>query len=134
MMAVRRWQAPQSGRTTVTGKFKHSINEERDWSDGVRVWIVHSRLGIVAEGLARDESFELRAENLDVRGGDTIDFIVGPREDSESDDFEWNPEIRMGPNVWAAALGFRGPAPENLDPWARLAQVLLASHEFAFVD
>ncbi len=134
LMAVRRWQAPQSGRTTVTGKFKHSINEERDWSDGVRVWIVHSRLGIVAEGLARDESFELRAENLDVRGGDTIDFIVGPREDSESDDFEWNPEIRMGPNVWAAALGFRGPAPENLDPWARLAQVLLASHEFAFVD
>ena len=134
LMAVRRWQAPRSGRATVTGKFKHSINEERQWSDGVRVWIVHSSLGVAAEGMARDEDFELHTENLDVRAGDTIDFVVGPREDAESDDFEWAPEIRMGSNVWTATAGFRGPDPKNLDHWARLAQVLLASHEFAFVD
>ena len=134
LMAVRRWRAPRSGVATITGEFKHSINEEREWSDGVQAWIVHSGLGIVAEGVARDESFELRAENIEVSEGDTIDFVVGPRDDPESDEFEWGPEIRIGSNVWVAGLGFRGPSPKNLDPWARLAQVLLASHEFAFVD
>jgi hypothetical protein len=134
LMAVRRWKAPQSGHTTVTGKFKHSINEERDWSDGVQVWIVHSSLGVVAEGVARNEGFELRAENIGVKAGDTIDFVVGSGGDAESDDFTWDPHIRVGSDVWKASDGFAEPGPQELDRWARLAQVLLASHEFAFVD
>jgi hypothetical protein len=134
LMAVRRWQAPRTGAATVTGGFKHSINDERQWSDGVQVWIVHSRHGVLSEAVANNEAFELRAENVEVREGDTIDFVVGPGDDSESDDFEWAPEIRIDSDEWKASEDFREPPARKLGPWARLAQVLLASHEFAFVD
>ncbi len=134
LMAVRRWEAPQAGIATVTGKFKHSINKEREWSDGVQAWIVHSRLGVLAEAVANNESFELRAENIEVREGDTIDFVVGPGDDPESDDFEWAPEIRIDSSEWKAAQDFQEPPAWKLGPWARFAQVLLASHEFEFVD
>lgn len=134
LLAVRRWEAPRSGTASIAGAFKHSMNEKREWSDGVRVWIVHSRLGVLAEGLARNEEFELRAENIETGKGDTIDFVVGSGDDIESDEFAWEPEVRIGSDIWNAAADFRGPEPKQLGRWARLAQVLLAAHEFAFVD
>ena len=134
LMAVRRWRASRVGTATVTGMFKHSINKEREWSDGVQVWIMHSRLGVLAEAAANNEEFEFRAENIEMTEGDTLDFVVGTGEDSESDDFEWDPIIRMGTDEWKASEDFQGPPVRQLGPWARLAQVLLASHEFAFVD
>jgi hypothetical protein len=41
-----------------------------------------------------------------------------------------------GSGEWAAQAGFTGPktAAGTLDPWEKLAQVILLSNEFAFVD
>ena len=36
--------------------------------------------------------------------------------------------------IWAATKDFRGPAAKPLSPWEMLAQVLLMSNEFMFVD
>ena len=41
---------------------------------------------------------------------------------------------RDGRRAWDSAADFRGPRPEPLPPWARLAQVLLMTNELAYVD
>ena len=133
-LAVRRWIAPRDGTAMIAGSLKHSFKKEEQWSDGVEAWIVHSRLGIIAQAVTNDEECKLGAKNVEVRAGDRLDFVVSPGENPENDDFQWAPEIRMGSEKWKASEDFRGPEPLQLGPWARYAQALLASHEFAFVD
>ena len=36
--------------------------------------------------------------------------------------------------LWHSANDFSGPAPPRLNPWEQLAQALLVSNEFVFVD
>jgi hypothetical protein len=69
-----------------------------------------------------------------VEKGDTIDFIVDARSDPENDGFGWAPVIKLGEQTWSAKDDFVGPPPQPLDVWARYAQVLLQTNEFAFVD
>ena len=69
-----------------------------------------------------------------MENGDTIDFLVEGRSNFENAGFSWAPVIKSEDAKWDAKADFRGPAPQPLDPWARYAQVLLATNEFAFVD
>jgi hypothetical protein len=107
---VRRWIAPSDGRVQIEGKPPAS---------GASV--VSSRGG------------------MDVRAGDTLDFIVDGRKVQGEDPFVWAPRIRLtepsgAVRTWDAARDFAGPPPAALGPWDRLAQVLLVSNEFLFVD
>ena len=74
-----------------------------------------------------------------------LDFVVDCGEGDNSDSFEWAPEVVLlagsggvegGRSTWNATADFRGPTPVErpLNPWERLAQALLASNEFVFVD
>jgi hypothetical protein len=78
-----------------------------------------------------------------VKRGDTLDFAVDCRTNSNSDSFQWAPVVRLldapaaGPAEWNAASGFSGPkdlVAGGLTPWEKYAQVLLVSNEFMFVD
>jgi hypothetical protein len=84
-----------------------------------------------------------------VRKGDAIDFAVDCLADATGDTFKWAPLVTMvdaesktammkagQPTVWDAKANFVDPAklPKPLGPWEKLAQVLLLSNEFAFVD
>jgi len=40
----------------------------------------------------------------------------------------------MGDQIWDAKKDFAGPPPVSLNAWEKLAQVLLQTSEFAFVD
>ena len=76
---------------------------------------------------------------VSVKRGETLDFVADPRSGDNSDSFEWSPEIRQvgaDGRVWAAGADFSGLREwaRPLDPWQQLAQVLLASNEFNFVD
>jgi hypothetical protein len=87
-------------------------------------------------------------ENLEVKKGDTVDFIVSIHQSLNNNDFLWSPIIRMvGSKTirdangyakeWNAKKEFAGPESENqkpLTPWEKYAQVLLLSNEFLFVD
>jgi hypothetical protein len=69
-----------------------------------------------------------------VQAGDTVDFVVESTGNEGFDSFLWAPVIsEPGHRVplAEAKAGFSGPA---LDPWPLLAQVLLLSNEFLFVD
>jgi hypothetical protein len=56
-----------------------------------------------------------------------------------NDEFAWAPTIKLATDgsEWDAKKEFSGPReipPEPLKPWASLAQALLISNEFVFVD
>jgi hypothetical protein len=79
-----------------------------------------------------------------VKQGDTIDFVVDYRANLNYDDFSWAPTIEAldkseagKPEAWDAQKDFAGntpPPPTPLNAWEQLAQVLLESNEFLFVD
>jgi hypothetical protein len=157
--AIRRWIAPQDGTLRINGTLKHATKE----GDGVRGTILvsnpqpqpsaqadqASQPG--AEGssptpeislplgqwFAHDSQCETEAHGFEVRAGQAIDFVTDCLGTNSHDSFEWKVKVR-----YQAAAGkgfdsqrdFAGPAPQPLDAWALLAQALLASNEFAFVD
>ncbi len=84
--------------------------------------------------------------NVEVRAGDTIDFIVDCRESPAFDSYQW--KFRIKASQWPKELVkglvefesrlqrcLEQPAsPAKIDPWVQLCQVMLLSNEFAFVD
>ncbi|MBM3740055.1 MAG: DUF1553 domain-containing protein [Acidobacteria bacterium] len=133
---VRRWVAPTGGLVIISGAVGHAMNqfEERfNFGNGIRAWILHSGSGIIGQWDLRNAKAEARAV-LDVQAGEWIDFVVDSKDDYDSDRFTWAPVISMAGAVWSAKADFRGPQPRPLNGWEQLAQVLLLTNEFAFVD
>ncbi len=140
--AVRRWTAPHDGAISVSGVLGHHQKE----GDGVRARIVSSQDGELASWTAHNTDAETKMSRIEVKKGDTVDFVVDCRGDENSDSFVWAPVIRLveapgnaagGTQEWSAAAEFRGPDTKprkTLTAWERYAQVLLLSNEFMFVD
>lgn len=136
--SVRRWVAPRDAVVKVSGRLKH----EPEAGDGVRAFVVSSRQGELAAATVHHGEADLGVPRVEVRMGDTLDFVVDIGEGLNSDQFLWAPVV--GPvegggealRVSDAAKEFDGPksGPRQLDPWAQYAQVLLLANEFAFVD
>ena len=72
--------------------------------------------------------------NIKVERGEIIDFVVDSDGDYEADDFQWSPVIAMEDRNWDARKDFAGPRQRKLTPREQLAQVLLLTNEFAFLD
>ena len=71
---------------------------------------------------------------VQVSAGEAVDFLVESTGEEAFDGFHWAPVItEEGANLplAEARAGFSGPA---LDRWPLLAQVLLLSNEFLYVD
>jgi hypothetical protein len=140
--AIRRWVAPHDGAIAISGVLGH---HQKD-GDGVRARIVSSQEGELASWIAYNTEAETKMSRIEVKKGDTIDFVVDCRGDENSDSFVWAPTIRLveapgnaagGVQEWRAAVEFRGPEARPrklLSSWERYAQVLLLANEFMFVD
>jgi hypothetical protein len=129
---VRRWTAPQAGSLSISGTLSHNAAG----GDGVRGRIVHRGVEIAAWVVARG-SAETVLSGLKVEEGETVDFIVDNRADTNSDGFTWAPVLKMGDETWNSATAFGGPGPKAVAPlsaWERYVHVLLQSNEFLFVD
>jgi Protein of unknown function (DUF1553)/Protein of unknown function (DUF1549)/Planctomycete cytochrome C len=139
---VRRWVSPVSGTVEIAGTLTHEVTQKpeeyhKEWGDGVRARIVVNSSSKVAEEIVYNRKAELAVQELAVVPGDTIDFVVDSITDSENDGFQWAPVITLKAprqEVWDARKDFGGPAPISLNAWEKLAQVLLQTSEFAFVD
>jgi len=139
---VRRWTSPAAGKVSIEGTLRHDQNSLRNFGDGVRARIVSSRQGELASWSVNGSSAETNLNGIIIEKGDTLDFVVEGRADSENDGFQWAPTIKMtGLNesepketVWNAKEDFRGPVPQSLTVWERYAHVLLETNEFAFID
>ncbi len=130
---VLRWVSPFDGTLTIEGTLAHR-QPPLPFGDGVRGRIVSSRDGELASWSVNGSSAETKLSGIRVEKGDTIDFIVDARRDSENDAYTWAPLVKAGDRTWSAKGDFAGPLPQRLDVWARYAQVLLETNEFAFVD
>jgi hypothetical protein len=137
--AVRRWIAPADGAVSIRGLLRHAETE----GDGVNGRVVSSHDGERGLWTAANGEAETVIERLEVRQGDTIDFVVDCREAGNitCDQHFWAPVIRpaeiageaTAPTAleWNAESDFSGG---GLDPWVQYGQALLMSNEFVFVD
>ncbi len=132
---VRRWVAPQDGAVSISGTLEHPSEA----GDGVRGYIFSSRLGALGFWPVYHGKREMSIPRVEVKKGDTLDFVVDSHDNLDSDSFNWAPVVRTvstGDATWAAREDFSGPKtpPTPLNPWEKFAQVLLMSNELAFAD
>ncbi len=138
--AIRRWVAPHDGVVRITGRLGHRTKE----GDGVQGWVVSSRTGQLGHWVAHNGAQATNIAKVEVKSGDTIDFVVDCRTAHFHDSFDWSPKLTLldasgkpTQSAWDAALDFEH-ASAALRPsaaqWWHVAQVLLMSNEFAFVD
>lgn len=129
---VRRWIAPRDGVITVRGKLIH----RNDMGDGVRGTITSSRAGRLGQWSVKNKEERTAASNSEVKAGDVIDMIVDSQADESHDSFEWKVRIQYqgGGETFDSSRELPGIAPSAMSPLDQLAQALLASNEFAFVD
>ncbi len=130
---IRRWITPDDGIVNVNGNLKHS----RENGDGV---IAVVRSGSVYETFEayRSEAKTL-VKRIEVKQGDVIDLIVAPGATATSDSHTWVTYVRgVGGNLldqeWRSSMGFSAPPPPALTPLAQLAQALLLTNEFLYLD
>jgi hypothetical protein len=137
--AVRRWTAPADGAVKIRARLDHADTH----GDGVRGRIVSSRSGLVGEWMVHNSKATTNVERVEVKRGDTIDFIADMRGDYGFDSFTWSPRIAFVTPIsggaraeWKAKEDFGKTAPkiQPLTRWQEFAQVLLLSNEFIFVD
>ncbi len=139
-MAIRRWVAPFDGQIAITGLLEHDFENACAACDGVQAWIVSSRRGQSGQWAAHLTRAETTIEKVEVKSGDTIDFIVDSRKNRDGDDFTWAVKIRRidaGPDErdeWNSIVDFRKPGDQPLNAWERYAQVLLSAVEFVLLD
>jgi hypothetical protein len=134
---VRRWTAPADGTVRVRTTLAHAVAA----GDGVRGTILSSRHGRLASAAVHNGRKEMDVPSVDVRAGDTLDFVVDIRDNLNSDQFTWAPVITLATGeggaagtTWSAKDDFGDAPVEPLGPWEQLAQVLLMANEYCFVD
>jgi hypothetical protein len=115
--------------------------------DGVRARVISSIAGLRAEWvLDRSGPLTVATEvhTLALKAGEVLDFAVDSRENDNSDGFRWAPVLRVQASAekaaaqmqaaWDAQADFKGPPPAKLQPLEQLAQALLITNEFLFID
>jgi len=129
---VRRWIAPRAGRLHINGKLEHAS----DQGDGVRGIAISNANQVLGNWDVKHSQSPTQTQPLDVKQGDTIDFIVTAKNDTNSDSFNWNCQLQFeGDNqVFESSKHFMGTRPIALDRWQQTTQMLLLSNEFCFVD
>ena len=89
--AVRRWIAPRDGTLTVRSQAAHDVTA----GDGVRCSIVSSRGGLLTSQVVHNRTVNLHVGDLEVKAGDTIDFVVDFNTNLNNDQFRWSPELTL---------------------------------------
>ncbi|MCB9937929.1 MAG: PSD1 domain-containing protein [Planctomycetaceae bacterium] len=136
-ISIRRWYAQADGSVTVRGRLEHPSEN----GDGVRARIVSSRDGLQGEWIAQHKTIETNTSTLAVKRGDTLDFLADCRDNPNHDSFQWRVTIRQSEGSegtttadWKSERDFQGPHAKPLGAWERLAQTLLLTNEFLFLD
>ena len=138
---VRRWIAPADGRYDLRSTLIH----EPEVGDGIRAFVSHSRLGKLLGTKLHGSQADLSLTSIAFQKGDTLDFIVDIDIGLNSDQFLWSPQLSTTQaiagsggdtpaEVWDAKKDFTASPKTTLTSWEQLAQVLMLSNEFMFVD
>lgn len=138
---VRRWICPEDGRYDLKSVLIH----EPKVGDGIRAFMSHSRLGKLRSETVLGKTATIDLKAIDLREGETLDFVVDINNGLNSDQFLWAPKLlRSHPittgsggdalEVWDAEKDFPSQPQAPLTAWEQIVQVLMLSNEFMFVD
>jgi hypothetical protein len=134
---IRRFTVPLDGIISLQATLEHVAKQ----GDGVRARVVSSEKGELGKWEVAASKTETKLDKIIVKKGETLDFVVDCRGGLDSDSFFWAPVLNLASDKesrsFDAARDFRGlpEAPrKSISNWDRLAQVLLLSNEFAFID
>ena len=142
MSSIRRWVAPLDGEINITAELSHTAAK----TEGVIARIISSRAGELGEWKAKAQSLCTDLTKIEVKKGDTLDFIVSSQTDKDAGPYQWSPSIVMPsadmpamPGMakrWDARVDFANPkAPQKpLTAWEELCQTILLSPEFAVME
>lgn len=132
---VRRWVADVDCQINVGSDVRHKSEK----GDGVRaVLLVNNQL--VSEVSVANGNERLDVVDLHVKAGQAVDFVIECRSNESFDSFEWPVRLQQlsgdgWQRTWDSERDFSGRQPEiPLPPLAQLAQTLLMTNEFCFVD
>jgi hypothetical protein len=134
--SVRRWTAPRAMTIALRSRLIH----EPAAGDGIRAFIISSRAGVLKTVKIHRKTVDLDVEALPVVAGETIDFVVDIDTVLNSDQYLWSATLAEkagsgnAATVWSSQKDFVRLEAPNLTAWEQLAQTLLCSNEFMFVD
>lgn len=141
---IRRWTAPKAMTLKITSELIH----EHEPGDGVRAFIVSSRSGVLQSAKAHKQNVAMNVESIAVEPGDTLDFLVDIGDVLNTDQYFWRCQLAdvseeksageatvKSPSIkWNSEADFPRNTVNLLTPLEQLAQVLMCSNEFMFVD
>ncbi|MHC4876552.1 MAG: PSD1 and planctomycete cytochrome C domain-containing protein [Planctomycetota bacterium] len=130
--AVLRWTAPRSMTVRLSGTLKNPSEP----GNGVEAIAVAADK-VVGRWTASNGQVGTGTAPFSIEAGQHVDLIIDNRGDTSHDSFNWSPTLHDASNAaiaWNASRDFHGPRPSVLDNWSQLAQVLVLSNEFQFVD
>ena len=116
LASIKRWTAPRDGFVVVSGQLQHGSEN----GDGVRSRVVSSRSGLVGEWAAKNGSIETPVARVEVRTGDTLDFVTDAITNEASDSFNWPISLRLTDTsgaelqTWNSHADFHGPLPSSI--------------------
>ncbi|MEP3479345.1 MAG: PSD1 and planctomycete cytochrome C domain-containing protein [Fuerstiella sp.] len=130
---IRRWIADRSGPLHITGKLTHKSEK----GDGVLGLMIHHDQQLQKK-VAHNQSIKFDTRTT-VQAGDTIDLVTYCQTNESHDSFDWQATIFQfadGQTVrkWSSESDFSPSKITRLQPWAQLAQVLMMTNEFVFID
>ena len=132
---VRRYTAPQNETITLEGNIRH----KSDQGDGV-TFVIHVNGQEVYESTQLNSQQTHGPHQFRLKAGDTVDLIATPGRTSSFDSFEWTAKLQTAnaQEERDSMKHFSGPFEkkkiQSLDRLEQLAQILILSNEFAFID
>jgi hypothetical protein len=129
---IRRWTAPADMTIRISGSLAHRQPE----GDGIHASIVSNRSGLLGEWDVHNRETKTAVKKIEVKKGETIDFVVDPKSSDSYDAFTWSPVIHSlgGPEKWDASHDFGPPNGPALTRLILYTQALMMTNEFMFVD
>ncbi len=136
LCVIRRWTADCDCRIFVNSVVAHAKAE----GDGVRCRIVTPGRGVMSDATVHNSTQWQSVPPFDAKAGQQIDFVVDCRTNEAHDSFQSKITIMQSVNKkvqrnWKSEDDFpESPEPGRMDAWSQLAQTLLLTNEFIFVD
>ena len=127
--AALKWTAIESGTIKING----NVKVPGDKGNGIIARIMHPDGRTLREWTVEPtQGVPTKIDDFKIKAGDEIWFVVDSRDDVAFDGFHWAPRISDEKGTISdAKADFTGP---GLPPFAQLAQALLLSNEFFYID
>lgn len=134
MSCIIRFIAPLAAEVEIAGHLKHM---NRSCGDGVRAVVISSNKGVIGEWVAfKDKESPTNISSHLMKKDEILDFILDMQANPSCDSYHWRFTINSlsGNGSWDSRGSFASPPEATLRPWDQLAQALLLTNEFMFVD